>query len=379
MSNVTKTQALLNSYETAINARLAIDCNLFQNNRYYDLEAIGLIALLNTVDPSRTKSYVNWLLRVWLSGSFRFFEDISKAYEPLCFYDKIKPKLDEEFRDIGRFKTFTEFDDFIDGVKYIDPRSNNEVERQFEADLISKGEAEIYFNSDDIKVIIPKTEAAAVYFGRNTKWCTSAIHDNQFDWYNEKGDLYIVLFKKTGIRWQYHFQMNQFMNSRDEALTPEEMKSISYLWSERMHIAFVVWNSNDLSPYGLNCIERPSQEVIYRALTTAGSAIRFINDPSEKYKFLAVRTHGSAIRFIEKQGKDLQLLAIKDNPLNILWIKNPTLEFIFEAIEIDPSVICYLHKTNIKVTTEIYEHALKSFGNDPMKDHFLVTQCKPEN
>ena len=65
-------------------------------------------------------------------------------------------------------------------------------------------------------VIVPKTEAAAKWFGKGTKWCTAADKDNMFDYYNKRGLLYIVFW--NGKKYQLHFESMQFMDERDQKI-----------------------------------------------------------------------------------------------------------------------------------------------------------------
>jgi hypothetical protein len=94
--------------------------------------------------------------------------------------------------------------------------SGSEEDRAEQQRFFDLGEAALVIDNSAVRVVIPRTETAAQYFGRNTRWCTSAKTSNQFASYNRQGPLYIILFKKNNVRWQWHFQAEQFMNERDE-------------------------------------------------------------------------------------------------------------------------------------------------------------------
>ena len=68
-------------------------------------------------------------------------------------------------------------------------------------------------------LLTPKTEEAAKYYGKNTRWCTAAENNNYFDQYNKDGPLYILINKKVpDEKYQFHFQTEQYMDSRDSAI-----------------------------------------------------------------------------------------------------------------------------------------------------------------
>jgi hypothetical protein len=68
---------------------------------------------------------------------------------------------------------------------------------------------------------IPQTEEASCAVGSGTRWCTSAREDNQFEYYNEQGNLYVWIEK--GDKYQFHFEDGQFMDSRNRPISPEKM------------------------------------------------------------------------------------------------------------------------------------------------------------
>ena len=83
--------------------------------------------------------------------------------------------------------------------------------------LVFDGDAELVFNDSEYKVVIPHSHKASCYFGKNTRWCTTAADDARYhDKYSKDGPLYIILHKPTNKRWQFHFESQQYMNEKDE-------------------------------------------------------------------------------------------------------------------------------------------------------------------
>jgi hypothetical protein len=174
-------------------------------------------------DPSKKKSYVNWMITRYISGGIKRLEDIPARLVPaLRIYDqaKITRKVKPEDADIGKFKKLSDFEDMVQnnyGEKEI--ASNKSADKAAEQQFFADGEAELMYNTPEWKVVIPKTHKASCYFGRNTKWCTISKDDSSyFNDYSEKGPLYIILQKKTNTRWQFHFESGQFMDENDNGI-----------------------------------------------------------------------------------------------------------------------------------------------------------------
>lgn len=80
--------------------------------------------------------------------------------------------------------------------------------------------AELVYEGETIKVYQPTTVEGACYYGRGTKWCTSAtLSENLFEEYDDQGPLYIIQPIKprhTGEKYQLHFESEQYMDENDE-------------------------------------------------------------------------------------------------------------------------------------------------------------------
>ena len=71
-----------------------------------------------------------------------------------------------------------------------------------------------------LKVHKVKTEDGACALGQNTKWCTAAKRNNQFEAYNKQGPLYVVHHTnpKTGAikkRHLFHFKTESYADEQD--------------------------------------------------------------------------------------------------------------------------------------------------------------------
>jgi hypothetical protein len=174
----------------------------------------GFVTWLELYDPSPAKKYVNWMIVRYLRGDIKRLEDIpSRISGALKKYMSLgnKKKLKPEHRDINRI---SDIEDIVDEYSDVDVTSKSEMADKY----VSSGEANIVYDDNEYKVIIPKTEEASCYYGRNTRWCTASRNNNMFKHYDVDGPLYIILHKPTNTRWQFHFNSNQYMDERDEPI-----------------------------------------------------------------------------------------------------------------------------------------------------------------
>lgn len=166
-------------------------------------------------DPTENKQYLNWLVNIYLSGNLPE-EDIYKIPDTLKLFSKNKEKLPIDQRNINSFTNIGSLYGVV--LKYDSP---DEISASEKEKLVKLEGAEQVYDSPEWKIIIPKTEAAACLYGKNTKWCTASEGHSQFNYYNKQGPLYILIDKRIKDdrnkmkKLQFHFESNQFMDSTD--------------------------------------------------------------------------------------------------------------------------------------------------------------------
>jgi len=181
-------------------------------------DGTGFTSWLEQSDPSPAKKYVNWMIVRYLKGDIRRLEDIPSRIAPaLAKFQSLqnKKKLKPEHSDINRIKSIEDaMDEYAEGKT----QGNKSQAKSVETDMYQSGSAELIFNSTEYKIVVPKTEKASCFFGKNTRWCTAAANDNQFNRYSKKGPLYIILHKSTNSRWQFSFASGEYMDERDNPI-----------------------------------------------------------------------------------------------------------------------------------------------------------------
>jgi len=187
-------------------------------------------------DPSRNKKYLEWIVKSYIEGGIKRFEDLSRTKVALLKYEYLlRKKLvkGKWGKDINGFcgiagctlekrgknkKEKPGLEAFLDNYK--EDLKSYEDEQEIK---LNEGEATLLFEDNSIKIIVPETEAAACKYGRGTRWCTAATKgQNMFDYYKQDGDLYIIIPKNPehqGEKYQLHFESEQYMNENDESVT----------------------------------------------------------------------------------------------------------------------------------------------------------------
>lgn len=190
---------------------------------------------LITVDPTGKKIYMIWLIQRIIDGGIQRSDDFNKATKFLEKFETLKKngyfkRNPEKTSDIGKFKTLSDLGEFILSVTADDEKSKAQKDREVEDRLIADKDVEILLNSERFKVVIPLTSEAASFYGRNTQWCTTSENGDSFEYYSDRGPLYILLDKPNNRRWQFHFQTAQIMDENDR---PVSVRSLpKEFWGE---------------------------------------------------------------------------------------------------------------------------------------------------
>ena len=184
-----------------------------QPTRWNEGDIPMILQFIENKDPTTNKQYTQWLSRVYCKGGVRL-EDLNR-HNLLGVFDlgKLRRMIPQPIRDINRYPTYKAFEDMMDEIDV------KAIEAPDEGAL-QKGVAETLLNTPEVRVVYPKDQAAACYYGQGTKWCTAATKgDNYFSQYNRQGPLYILLPKNPeydGEKYQLHFPSQQFMDMNDD-------------------------------------------------------------------------------------------------------------------------------------------------------------------
>lgn len=163
--------------------------------------------------------YTKWLLKLFKNNNFKI-EDSYKALSYLEAFMLNYKKLDK--KDINQYKSLP---DLYEAVANYLPNEEGNIDKEFrtkgqqkKAVKSAADDIEVFAEDQYWKIIIPLTEEASCYWGKDTQWCTASQTNNYFDYYNSRGKLYILFDKYDGDKYQFHFEEEQFMNIYDREI-----------------------------------------------------------------------------------------------------------------------------------------------------------------
>lgn len=103
-------------------------------------------------------------------------------------------RIPKEYRDINTL-TYGQVADIVDSME--GGESKTQKKKEFKRKALQ--EADLVFENDEWKVIVPYTEAASKLYGFGTKWCTTGDKDNEFNHYSIKGrKLHYIIPQEEG-------------------------------------------------------------------------------------------------------------------------------------------------------------------------------------
>ena len=182
------------------------DTNL--DDRYIN----DILSRLEAADPTKNKEYVQALAKLYSAGGLKMEDVGSTLSDYLTKFHKLKQKkiIPSPRNDFMRYNDVGDFMSVVD--EYPEPEDNKNV---------SKGTSEVYYEDQDLRILVPKDRESACYYGKGTKWCTAATNNNMYDYYSKQDQLYIILLKKptyTGEKYQFHFASRQYMDEKDHRI-----------------------------------------------------------------------------------------------------------------------------------------------------------------
>ena len=158
------------------------------------------------------RSYTQGLAKLYANGGLKIEDASSTLADYLTKFHKLKTKrmIPSPRNDFLRYTSVGDFMSVVD--EYPEPEDNKNV---------SKGTSEVYYEDQDLRILVPKDRESACYYGKGTKWCTAATNNNMYDYYSKQDQLYIILLKKptyTGEKYQFHFASRQYMDEKDHRI-----------------------------------------------------------------------------------------------------------------------------------------------------------------
>lgn len=335
-------------------------------------------------DPTNHKEYVPWIIREYVNGNIHQYEDIlSTVQENLALYNKAKMKklLSSEFRDIGRLK----FQDLMNVVKGLGTSVAND------------GDSTVYYEDDDIKVVIPNDLTASKYYG-SREWCTT--YPDMFKKYSKDGTLYIIIPKnpqRDDEKYQFHFESGQFMDENDTAIADNatgmtllkrypvikdifKKQSVSAgnrgWWMRGDSVSEQeIWDYAQSAGWDrvLMKLRNPSDDDVKTAIIVDPRNIMFVKRPQEEWmQMLAIKGSNydgmplsarydpndtrTIVKYLKNPSEKVQMAAVEKCPESIVGMDNPTKKVQEYAISKDEKLLRRINNLDNDILAKMLEN-----------------------
>lgn len=174
--------------------------------------------------PDKMGKFGKWILNLYKKNLVKV-EDLYKVKEDLTlfvkYYNRIEDKDINHYQDTHSLASAVEpFREAQDKGEEMATSNSDEVRK-------AKAGAKKVYEDGQWLVLNPTTKEAAIYYGKNTRWCTAATSsNNMFDQYNDEGPLYIIIDKAKNVKYQFHFESGQYMDEKDKQLAEPVLRTI---------------------------------------------------------------------------------------------------------------------------------------------------------
>ena len=176
-------------------------------------------------DKDKVGTYGKWLLNLFKKGNL---DNEGHVRDLLTRFEEVKNRLKTKNKDIMRYKSLEEVDEMLDDDDSYEDLSARQKLRQTQNAVrktdVNK-DAILVYEDDTWEVWTPLTYEASCKLGQGTTWCTASTRSPYYyNYYMDSygGQYYININKKTGEKYQFHFESHQFMNEDDYSIDIEE-------------------------------------------------------------------------------------------------------------------------------------------------------------
>ena len=355
--------------------------------------------------------YARFLLDAFLNDKF-LEEDLigeleSTVGQAISLFHKHKSKLPENMRSVFKYSSPG---DLWNSVKQFQGELSGKELKKEEQEKVYRETEFIYKDEETgFQIISPLTKKSAQWWGRGTRWCTSAENNNMFWNYAEFGPLLILLIPNnsgntTGNSeklqlWKYKNDI-QFMDEADNSVSreyieqhwdilepickwlndlkfiPDEYKTkeLCDLAVQQNGLALQYVPKHLRTPYlyeiavkqdGMALEYVPKEfktlELCKIAVKNNGSALGYTPEElkTEELCAIAVKQNGKSLEHVKKNFKTSKLceLAVKQNGLNLMYVPYISKELCEIAVKQNGCAVYYIPE-NI-ITEELCELAVK--------------------
>ena len=178
----------------------------------------------NEGKPLKMGNYSRWMLNNYRDGKFND-SIINQVLGLIDDFHKYRNLIQN--KDLNSYKSLNDIARAVNDAREVsEDELGGATSKQMVAQQEKMNGAKKVYEDGEWIVIVPETEEAAKFYGKGTKWCTSAEKDNRFEQYNKEGKLYINIRKSDGKKFQFQLESESFMDEEDKALDKTRLKDV---------------------------------------------------------------------------------------------------------------------------------------------------------
>jgi Domain of unknown function (DUF4116) len=286
-------------------------CQREAKSRKLQLSNKDLVLQFAGADPTDGKSRTQWLAKTYIADADFKLEDLGRAYVALQAFEQFKRKLPIEQRELSKIKSLRKLEALMDPFMKakekarlnLDLSSVTGREKRRLEELKAREESIIIQEGNGLATIVsPKTEFAACWWGRGTKWCTAAEKNNAFFDYNNDAPL-IILVCPDGEKFQTYLTSNKVTcaNALDEHVGKQSVKE---RWDDFRPLLSWMMEKN-----GCALCYVPEDyitfDLCYRCVKNNGLALKYVPEKfkTEELCLKSVENWGTALKFVPERYK----------------------------------------------------------------------------
>jgi hypothetical protein len=237
----------------------------------------------------------------------------------------------------------------------------------------------ILFKNSKWTIYQPLSERGACHLGVRTEWCTTYgphslnkkyrdREENQFDYYNKKGVLYIIINNENNEdKYQFHFEDNQFKDVDDSDIDIQEFFKNNEDLLYYFFPSFVREVSDEELKLEVDRYEylpekdyfhmfsylTPKQQMY--VVRYGPEYIQYIKNPTPQAQMYAIK---KGVRFysINNLTPKLQMAVVKEDPEDLQFMENPTPQVQMYMVKSGVHYIEYISNP----TDEVQDYILKN-------------------
>ena len=188
-------------------------------------------SISDVADPTKPKTMTGWLIKQYAEGRLRL-EDLGSANDTLTMFEKHLKKLPKGKQDLGQYPSLAAvWEAVIAFANDEEQHLSGKAQKALDRDKAYAESRILRQDPDGFTIAVPLTEFAAKWWGKGTRWCTSAEKDNAFLEYHEEAPLIVIVLPWLGAKGKFQLwctkEEAQFMDAADE---PVSKNAIAKHW-----------------------------------------------------------------------------------------------------------------------------------------------------